>query len=199
MTTLSSAGWVIHDVGLATAIGGSMFGKLALQPAIDEVADAQERDQVSDVAWRRFSFLNLASHLAFAVPWFVGRTMLSGSEVTPRARALVRAKDVLVGASLASGIASIVLGRVLGRRVKRGEGPDRVREAREMAQQGLRERAMERPRTRIKKGGGALDRAVGLLGFVNLLATTGVMATTALLSMEASRSVRFAAETRRLP
>ncbi len=197
MTTLSSAGWVIHDVGLASAIGGSMFGKLALQPAIDEVSDAQERDQVSDVAWRRFSLINLASHVAFAVPWFVGRALLDGKEVSPRAQALVRAKDVLVGASLASGIASIVFGRMLGRRVKRGEGPDRRREDRERMTEGLRERAMQRPM--IKRRSDALDRVVGTLGFINLLATTGVLAVTALLSMEAGKSVRFAAESRRLP
>src|SRR4051812_42347776 len=45
MATLSSTGWIVHDVGLATSIGGAMFGKLALEPALDEVSDTRERDE----------------------------------------------------------------------------------------------------------------------------------------------------------
>ena len=104
MTTLSTAGWVVHDVGLATNIGGTMFGMMALEPSLSEVDDAHERDLVSQKAWNKFSWVKLASHVAFAVPWFIGRSMLTGKEVSARARALTRTKDYLIGASLITGI-----------------------------------------------------------------------------------------------
>jgi hypothetical protein len=52
---LSSAAWAVHDLGLATAIGGTLFGRTALQPALSEIAGADERDLVSAKAWQRFS------------------------------------------------------------------------------------------------------------------------------------------------
>jgi uncharacterized membrane protein len=184
MSTLSSAGWIVHDVGLATSIGGSLFGNLALEPAIKEVSNTQERDEISESAWKRFNWVNLASHVAFAVPWFIGRTMLDGGEVTTKARQLTVVKDVLVGASLVTGISSFIIGRMLGRRARRGEGPEQMKSGR--------------------RGGDAkmspvLERAVSILGVGNLLATAGVMAVTSLLAMEGSKSVRFAPRTRWLP
>lgn len=184
MPNLSSAGWIAHDVGLATSIGGAMFGRWALEPALHDVSSPRERDGVSEVAWRRFSWLNLAAHVAFAVPWFVGRSMLSGREVGARGRALTRTKDMLVGASLITGVATMIIGRILGKRVRRGAGPEQARAG------DARREASASPK---------LERTVGLLGFGNLLATLGVAAVTALLAMEASKSVRFAVESRRLP
>ncbi len=183
MTTLSSAGWIVHDVGLAASIGGVMFGQLALEPSLEEVSSPKERDDLSEKAWNRFSWVNLASHAAFAVPWIVGRTMLSGREVSGHARTLTLAKDVLVGVSLATGVASFVIGKILGKRTRRGEGPDQSRAG----------RALE-PRVSP-----ALERAVSIVGTGNMLATIGVMALTSLLAMEASQSVKFSPRSRLLP
>src|SRR3954468_710757 len=102
MAKLSAAAWVLHDVGLATAIGGTLFGREALQPAIHEIKDPIERGKVADAAWRRFSWMNLAGHVAFAATWFFGRSMLSGREVSKTSRNLTLAKDALVIASLAT-------------------------------------------------------------------------------------------------
>ena len=119
MAKLSSAAWIAHDVGLATALGGTLFGREALHPALREGIDDQlDRDRVADTAWRRFSWINLAAHGAMAATWFAGRTMLSGREVTRSARPLTVAKDALIVASLATGLASVVLGRILGKRVR---------------------------------------------------------------------------------
>lgn len=184
MATLSTAGWVIHDVGLATNIGGTMFGMLALEPALEEVDDARERDEVSQNAWNKFSWVKLASHVAFAVPWFIGRSMLNGNEVSARARALTRTKDFLVGATLITGITSFVIGRVLSRKVERGDYPERGRQGRggKGAQQA--------------KG---LETAVSVIGTLNMVASIGVLAVTSILAMEGSESVRFSARSRRLP
>lgn len=182
MPMISTAGWVAHDLGLAASIGGSLFGQVALEPALKNVDDPFERDRVSYRAWNNFSWINLAGHVAFAAPWIVGRTILSGSEAGPRARALTLAKDVLVGASLATGIACFVIGKLLGGKTKRGEGPETVKAGQ-----------VDEPESPM------LEKVVAVLGAANLLATTGVAAVTAVLAMESSESLRFAATSRRLP
>jgi len=183
MTTLSSAAWMAHDVGLATAIGGAMFGREALQPALGEISDRKEREQVANIAWRRFSWINLAGHAAVAATWFVGRSMLSGRSVSSTARRLTVAKDVLVIASLTTGIASIILGRVLGARVCGERGSEREASASRNDEQGT-----QRLRT-----------AVNALGMANLAANIGIAGVTTVLSMEASKSLPFSLAARRLP
>ena len=184
MPTLSSAGWIVHDVGLATAIGGSLFGKVALEPALGEVSMPIERDHASEKAWNRFSWINLASHVAFAVPWLIGRRMLTGREVSARARGLTRTKDVVVGLSLITGVSSIVIGRLLGRKARAGEGPERARSGQ------ARGEAYEAT---------VLEKAVATLGTINMLANAGVLAVTSLLAMQGSKSIRFGARSRCLP
>lgn len=175
MPALSSAAWVVHDAGLAASIGGTLFGRAALEPALCEISDPHERDLASARAWKRFAYLDVASHLAFAVPWIVGRRMRTGREVSAAARALTRAKDALVGVSLVTGIASHVLGKRLGDRIEEGEE--------------LREGS--RPRR--------LQRVIGALGNLNLFVNTTILGITALLAMEGSKSVRFTRSSRRLP
>lgn len=189
MTTLSSAGWVAHEVGLATSIGGTLFGRTALQPALSSITSAQERDRVSAEAWQRFSWLNIASHLAVAVPWFIGRSMLSGREVTRDARSLTIAKDVLVGASLITGISSVLLGRMLGKRTEEGFGPAESRDRTSPEGEAEGEAAKTRK----------LQRTVGTLGMLNLAANIGIAGVTALLAMQGTRSARFAFLSRFLP
>jgi hypothetical protein len=185
MSTLSTAAWAAHDVGLATAIGGTLYGRAALEPALHEIADPAERDRVATNAWQRFTWLNLAAHGVFAATWFIGRSMLSGREVSSTARSLTRYKDGLVVAGLVTGIGAAVLGRMLGKCTERGEGPARVREV------GGDARASERTV--------ALQRAVGGLGIANLIANIATLGITAALAMEGSRSPRFTARSRYLP
>jgi hypothetical protein len=187
-STLSTAAWAAHDVGLAAAIGGTLYGRAALEPALHEIADPAERDRVATTAWQRFSWLNLAAHGVFAATWFIGRSMLSGREVSRPARGLTRLKDGLVVAGLVTGIGTAVLGRMLGTCARRGAGPAQIREAREA---GGTARGGERTV--------ALQRAVGGLGIANLIANIATLGITAALAMEGSRSPRFAARSRFLP
>lgn len=176
MAKLSSAAWIAHDVGLATALGGTLFGREALHPALREgIDDQQDRDRVADAAWRRFSWVNLAAHGAMAATWFAGRSMLTGREVNRRARPLTVAKDALITASLATGIASVIMGRLLGKRVR--------------TQTTLAER--EKVET--------LRRAVGATGLVNLAANLGILGITTALSMQAAKSSKFSLVSRFLP
>lgn len=176
MAKLSSAAWIAHDVGLATAIGGTLFGREALHPALREGIDDQEdRDRVADLAWRKFSWVNLAAHGAMAATWFAGRALLSGREVNRLSRPLTVAKDALIVGSLATGIASIVLGRALGKRVRREAT------------------LSDRERTET------LRRAVGATGLVNLAANVGILGVTAALAMQGAKSPTFSLFSRRLP
>lgn len=178
MASLSSAAWIAHDVGLATAIGGTLFGREALHPALREgIDDQNDRDRVADAAWRKFSWVNLAAHAAMASTWFAGRAMLTGREVKRTSRPLTLAKDALIVASLATGVASVVIGRLLGKRVRE--------------QQTVTMQDRERVET--------LRRAVSAAGLVNLAANLGIMGLTTALAMQAAKSPRFTLASRRLP
>src|SRR5689334_13280957 len=100
MENISSAAWVAHDLGLAASIGGTLFGRTALMPALYKITVPEQRDFVSAAAWRRFSRINLLSHVAFAATWLAGRNLRGRRHLSRRARPLVHAKDVLVGTSL---------------------------------------------------------------------------------------------------
>src|SRR4051794_39401440 len=54
MATASTTAWVLHDLGLAAGFGGTLFGKMALNPAVKEVRSREERGKVLDRAWRGF-------------------------------------------------------------------------------------------------------------------------------------------------
>ena len=201
MTTLSSAAWMAHDVGLATTIGGTMFGREALQPALCKISDRREREQVSDIAWRRFSWINLAGHAAVAATWFFGRSLLSGRSVSPLGRRLTVAKDVLVVASLATGIGSIILGRVLGARLRGDQESEQgaaqqIGPSRNNEHGGAQQAGASRD---DEQGCRKLRTAVSALGIANLVANLGVAGVTTALSMEASRSLPFSVISRRLP
>jgi uncharacterized membrane protein len=173
MAKLSSAAWIAHELGLATSIGGTLFGREALQPALREIDDDTKRNTVSDTAWRRFSWMNLAGHAAVAATWFFGRSLLSGREVSKKARPMTIAKDALVIASLFTGIASIVAGRMLGKRVTEQK--------------------------RDREGHEKLRKVVGALGMANLASNVGVAGVTTALAMEGSHSGRFGVISRLLP
>ena len=43
MTKLSTAAWIAHELGLASSLGGLLFGKLALNPNLDAVESKPDR------------------------------------------------------------------------------------------------------------------------------------------------------------
>jgi len=185
MTTLSTSAWTAHNVGLATAIGGTLYGRTALQPALQDIQNPEERDRIAADAWQRFGWMNLAAHGVFAATWFAGRAMLSGREVSGTARTLTVVKDGLMIASLATGLGSFIAGRILGKRTRSGNGASQVRSSGGIATNG------ESAQSTM-----ALRRAAGGLGIVNLLANIAIMGVTTMLAMEGNRSALFAARSR---
>jgi len=171
MTALSTAAWTAHEIGLATAVGGTMFGRAALQPALRGIEDAENRDRVASEAWRRFSWLNLVAHGVVAATWFAGRS--SGRRLSGSARTLTRIKDGLVIASLATGVGSVVFGRELGEKVREGYG--------EHSENVISELNRENRKT------GALRSVVKSLGLANLLANVAIVGITTMLAMDGKR------------
>ena len=185
MPKLTSAGWIAHDLGLAAAIGGALFGKVAFDPSLKQIKNARWRDEVNEDAWGRYGPLTLGAHLAIAAPWLIGRLMLSGKEVSPTARQLTRAKDILIGVSLVTVAASAILGRIMSKRKVAAVGPEEAR-------------ADNHPDTDDRKQI-MVDRTLDTVGMLNLAANIGVMGVTAVLALEAAESKKFDDDARALP
>lgn len=168
MANLSSAAMAVHDVGLATSIGGTLFGRTALQPALHEIASPAERDRVSANAWRRFSLFNLLAHTTMAVSWLAGRSVLSRRGVPSSVKTLARVKDGLVIASLVTGVSSILLGRKLGKRSREGLGPAEIHDRVNIGEDA----------EHTKK----LQHTVSRLGILNLITNIGILGISSVLA-----------------
>jgi hypothetical protein len=90
-------------------------------------ADRDERGAVINDAWRRFGVVQIGALALMAATWIAGRTKLTGKEVDAVSRKLVRAKDVLVGTTMASAIGVAVAGRKLGAQRPHGAVPVNAR------------------------------------------------------------------------
>ena len=131
----------------------------------------------SAAAWSRFAWWTLAAHGVVAATWFAGRTALSGREVSSKARSLTRVKDVLIVASLVTGVSSVIIGKILGANAKRQRDEGRDSDA---TVEGLR-------------------TAVKAVGAANIATNAMIGAVTTSLAMEGAKSPMFAAVARFLP
>jgi hypothetical protein len=108
---LSQVGRAAHDLGLAGLLGGNLFGRFALHPSVTTMHDQSERGKVVNAAWRRYGAINAVSLVAVSTGW-VGARLNEAADrrLSPEERRLARAKDVLVGAVVATGLASAAQG-----------------------------------------------------------------------------------------
>ena len=171
--TASTTAWALHDLGLATSFGGSIFGKLALHPALKNISNAHERGEVIHAAWKRFSLVNLVSHGLFAATWLAGRGMLSGREVDRTTRNLVKVKDGLIAASLISGLTSMFAG-------ERGSEPSDGEH-------------------HVATGSRPARQVSSVAGTINLLAIGGILGVTAILAMKSGTSSKWSFISRFIP
>ena len=113
-----------HDWGLASWLGGSMFGQFALNPAVAKIEDKRERGKVVNAAWNGYNVINALSLGSVALGWFASRlTETRPDRLTKEERNLATAKDGLTLAALATGIASGVQGARLAREAPEGAVP----------------------------------------------------------------------------
>lgn len=104
---LSSAGRAAHDVALGALIGGNLFGRFAMHPALADVSDNTERGKVLNRAWRRYGTVNSLALTTVLAGWLPARLNEAHPRwLSPRERRLATAKDVAVGAVVLTGLAS---------------------------------------------------------------------------------------------
>jgi hypothetical protein len=170
---LSQVGRAAHDLGLAGMLGGTLFGRLALHPAVAEISDPGERGKVVNAAWRRYGAVNGAGLAAVVAGWAGARAAEArDGNLTPAERRLARAKDGLVGIVALAGAASAVEGMRFARSAPGGAVPLRDGD---------------------HATGAASDAAVGLkqrlnaLGLVTLAAEAALVGVNAALAQEGFR------------
>jgi hypothetical protein len=185
--TLSTTAWVLHDLGLATSVGGTVFGKAGLRRAMHSEGSQDGRSEIINLAWKRFTPINLLSHLSVGVTWLIGRSFLSGREVRRSARKLVIAKDALTGVYLVSGLASTAAGYAAFQLKGKDSSVSSVAEVADIG---------EEDKSRLSP---KLQRASTWLGTTNLVAGAALLGITAVLAMQAGRSTKWSFVSRFLP
>jgi len=169
------AGQVAQEAALAALLGGNLFGRVAMHPALAGVSDKAERGKVLNRAWRRYGSVNSLALTGLVAGWASARTDERGPLWTSRrCRTLVRAKDVTVGAVVITGLASAVGGIGFAQQAPDGAVP---------MDTGSEPAAETPPRA------ATLKRAVNLLGGLNLAAELSLVAVNGLLARSTSRGL----------
>lgn len=165
---LSSAGRAAHDLGVAALIGGNLFARVAMHPALAEISDERERGKVLNRAWRRYGSVNSAALGAVVIGWAGARASETRPALlSPTERRLASAKDAAVLATAATGVASAVAGvrfarSAPGGAVPMGDGDD--------------------PSEDTPPGAARLKHAAGVLGALHLASSVSLAAVNASLA-----------------
>ena len=123
---ISSAGRAAHELGVAALIGGNLFAREAMHPALAEIADERERGKVLNAAWRRYGRVNSAALAAVVGGWAAARAGESRPGLlSARERQVALAKDGAVVAVAVTGVASAVAGVSFARSSPDGAVPMR--------------------------------------------------------------------------
>lgn len=171
---VSAAGRVAHDLGLAGLLGGNLFGRMALHPAVASISDKAERGRVVNAAWRRYGTVNSLSLLAVSGGWLAARAdEASGRRrLSERERILARAKDGLLAATAVTGLATALEGMRFARQAPEGAVP---------LQDG------STPAPEASPAAARNKRLLNGLGAVNALSEVGLVAVNAALAQDAHR------------
>jgi hypothetical protein len=95
------------DLSLAALIGGNLFGRIAMGPALRRISDKRERGEVLNSAWRRYGTVNSLAAAGLVASWIPNRRReLNTLWVGRTDRSLIVLKDGLTAAVLLSGLAA---------------------------------------------------------------------------------------------
>ncbi len=121
---VQNVGRALHDVGLAAWMGGQVFGKFALDPAVKDLSDPRDRGRVASKAWMGFNQIGSTGLVAAATVRLAARlTEMRGSAaLTPTERSLNRLQDVLLLAALGLTAATGTQGKQLAEAGGGGRG-----------------------------------------------------------------------------
>jgi hypothetical protein len=122
---VSQAGRAAHELGIASLLGGNLFGRLALHPAVERISDPRERGEVVNAAWRRYGTVNSLGLAAVTAGWAGARAeeARGATKLTGRERVLARTKDGLVGAVVVTGLVTAIEGIRFSRQAPGGAVP----------------------------------------------------------------------------
>jgi hypothetical protein len=122
--TVSGLGRALSDLGLAGLLGGQLFGRLALHPAVAAISEPRERGKVVNAAWQRYGLVNGVGLAAVTAGWLSARGgELRNRNLIGRERALARVKDGLVGVLVLNGLLVAVEGVRFSREAPHGAVP----------------------------------------------------------------------------
>ena len=181
---VTTSALALHNLGLAAGFGGSLFGRVALNPSVHVIEDHTDRGAVINRAWQRYNWINVIGMGFTAATWVIGRSLVTGRSIDRTARRLTLAKDALLATSLVSGASTVVAGRMLAQQAPEGR----------VDLDGGNE-----PSPRTPQKARSLMRFINVAGNVGLWTSAGVIALTAVLTLRASRSVKWNLVGRFLP
>jgi uncharacterized membrane protein len=168
--TLANTTRAAHDLGLAAWLGGSMFGKFALNPSVAAVSSRAERGQVVNAAWGGYNVINTLALGAVGLGWLGARTTESGPwRLTDTEQSLAKAKDALVVGAVVAGAASGLQGARLAKAAPDGAVPV--------------ERGTE-PAPETPSGAARIQRSLGVLGNLNVLIGVALVAVNAVMAQQ---------------
>ena len=104
---------IAQDVGIALLLGGNVFGRRALHPAVEWISSPAERGKVVNEAWRRYGLFNSLGLAGVVGGWALER----GSSEPDVLR------DAAVLAVAVTGVASAVEGVRFARSAPAGAVP----------------------------------------------------------------------------
>jgi hypothetical protein len=56
--TVQDVNQVLHNVGMAAWVGGTLFGRVALNPSVAQISSQAERGAVANAAWNAYNVVN---------------------------------------------------------------------------------------------------------------------------------------------
>lgn len=159
-----------HDLGAAGLLGGSLFGRFALHPAVGAISSKAERGMVVNAAWRRYGVINGLSLAAVVAGWASARaTEARPALLSEREERLAKAKDGLLVAVALSGIATAATGIRFSKSAPGGAVP---------LEDG------DTPAYETTREGARLKRRLNRLGTITTAAEVGFVAVNGALSQE---------------
>ena len=99
----------LYDLGLGVWFGGSVFGILAMNPAVEVLDDPEERGKMVDEGWARFQPYGALGLFTALVTHFVMRRR-APKKPTPTYKTVALLKDALLLGACVSSVASLALG-----------------------------------------------------------------------------------------
>jgi hypothetical protein len=110
----------LHKMGLGINLGGTIFGLVALNPSVARVSDKSERGSVLNEAWMRFQTIGVLAMGVTVAMWRLGGLKEAESDIDST---LAGIKNVFLGGTLITSVASAIAGRRIARQAPEGATP----------------------------------------------------------------------------